>query len=97
MEAPNLEALQWEQHCLEQTRRTLAKSRLLPNRSFHTVELEGEPPETRLLVQYTDVDGITETTRRFALWKNPTYKRGDGSSIDPASVAVEIEFAILER
>jgi hypothetical protein len=91
------DARDWEQRCLKETRHTLARSSLLPNRSFHTIELEGEGPETMLVVQYTDVDGISETTRRFPLWMNPLYKRGDGSRWDPASVSVDIECAILER
>jgi hypothetical protein len=64
---PNAAA--WEQAWLEETRRRLASSWLVPNRHFHTIELRGESPDTELVVAYTEVDGVTETTRRFALWK----------------------------
>jgi hypothetical protein len=92
------EARDWELECLARTRDRLAHSRLLlPNRSFHTIDLVGSAEETLILVRYTDVDGITETTRRFLLWQNPQYRQRDGSLWDPGSVAKAIEYSILER
>lgn len=91
------DAREWELACLTETRKQLTPGRL-PNRSFHTVELQGEPPDTVLVIEYTDIDGTTETVRRFRLWKNPSYRiRRSGAYHDPGSISSMIVEAIFER
>ena len=89
------DAPEWVQQCLAEVRAVLPDSEFLPNRSFHSIELEGEGLETRIFIRYTEFEG-TEVTRSFGLWTNPMYSRRDGNRWDAGSIARLIEDSIRE-
>ncbi len=71
----------FEQEVLDIVRRWLSNERVTGRHVFYRIELEGEYPDTEVVMEQSTSTDLTRHTQRFAIWSPEFTPQDDADSI----------------